>query len=526
MHSKTPHGTGDDGIRESLAALVEATGTSLEAPDRQFRSRVAAPGLTPEQRTALTAVTPGALLRGVQRGESVAALLKQAAGAARELAMSGVNRNLVLGGIREYTAILREALQKTSREDHRELRASLTHVQNSLRLVVHEAWASVCRQELDLLCAILRAESAAEDESSLAREVLQVIVSHFGAAGGAWFHQDGSWLTSVVTESTTQPIPAAHSALARTLRNRPRVLRPDDEFESPSILVPEWRGAGGCVWSLPAGPAVVQLRFTNTRTILQQEQRILRMTGGRIAGALAQLEREAKLRNMSVRMLEVEELERRRIARELHDDAGQSLVVARLQLELVEMSMPESASEARQSISEVREITEKTILGVRRLISDLSPAVLEQLGLGAAIRQLANRFRAAYPATVRLHLAKLPRMDPKLELVIYRVLQECFSNISRHSHARRVNVWLTPTDRTLRLTVEDDGTGFRVEEGLGRRNCFGLLGIRERVSLIGGKFQVESNLKSGDKASAESPSGTKVVIEFPVKGEFPNSVHV
>jgi signal transduction histidine kinase len=87
-------------------------------------------------------------------------------------------------------------------------------------------------------------------------------------------------------------------------------------------------------------------------------------------------------------MLEVEELERRKISRELHDDAGQSLVVIRLQMEMLELSFPDADPEMKARLAEIRELTEKTILSVRKLISELSPAVLEQLGLAAAARQL------------------------------------------------------------------------------------------------------------------------------------------
>jgi len=91
-------------------------------------------------------------------------------------------------------------------------------------------------------------------------------------------------------------------------------------------------------------------------------------------------------------MLHVEEMERRRISRELHDEAGQSLLCIRLQMELIEQALPESESELRSKLGEARDLTERTILEMRRLISALSPAVLEQLGLGAALRQLINRF--------------------------------------------------------------------------------------------------------------------------------------
>ena len=167
-----------------------------------------------------------------------------------------------------------------------------------------------------------------------------------------------------------------------------------------------------------------------------------------------------KLKALAEHMLQVEEMERRRISRELHDDAGQSLVCIRLQLELTEGEVPEELLNVRSNLKEIRDLTEKTILDIRRLISDLSPAVLEQLGLGAAVRQLVNRFQKAYPCTVRLHVGKLTDVPHKVQIVTYRLLQECCNNIARHSRPLIVNISVTSADRVLKLNVSDDGVGF------------------------------------------------------------------
>src|SRR6202023_3495334 len=111
--------------------------------------------------------------------------------------------------------------------------------------------------------------------------------------------------------------------------------------------------------------------------------------------------REEQVRQLAEHMLHVEEIERRRISRELHDEAGQSLLCIRLQMEMLEQT------EWIRKLREARDLTERTILEMRRLIAALSPAVLEQLGLGAALRQLVNRFRRLHPIRVRLLLSRL-----------------------------------------------------------------------------------------------------------------------
>jgi signal transduction histidine kinase len=202
-------------------------------------------------------------------------------------------------------------------------------------------------------------------------------------------------------------------------------------------------------------------------------------------------------------MMQIEEEERRRISRELHDEAGQSLLCIRLKLEMLGKTAPESM---RASIAETRVLTEHTISEIRRTISALSPAVLEQLGLTAALRQMASRFRGVYSGQVRLHLP-LGR-DPlphETEIATFRLVQECLHNIAKHSEASTVNLSLHSTDGILRLNVEDDGVGFDVKAALEKRSSYGLVGMRERVALLGGKLDIQSRPRRGTRVSVELP---------------------
>jgi signal transduction histidine kinase len=233
--------------------------------------------------------------------------------------------------------------------------------------------------------------------------------------------------------------------------------------------------------------------------------------------------REQRVFDLAGRMLQVEEIERRRISRELHDDAGQSLVVIRLQMEMLEQSMPPDAAEWRERLAEARDITETTILHMRRLIADLSPAVLEQLGLAAGLRQLVNRFRQKHSIKVRLHIGKLPKLAPDFQIVVYRLAQECLKNISQHSEAKNVIISVTTSDRVLRLRVEDDGVGFHVQEGLNKKQCFGLLGMRERVALLGGNCHIRTTPQSGDAKVRVRNSGTVIDIQLPIPANSPST---
>jgi len=204
------------------------------------------------------------------------------------------------------------------------------------------------------------------------------------------------------------------------------------------------------------------------------------------------------------------EIERRRISRELHDEAGQSLLCIRLQMELLEQELPEKEGEWKAKLRDARDLTERTILEMRRLIAALSPAVLEQLGLGAALRQLVNRFQRLHPTCqVKLHLTKMGALHQQLEVIAYRLLQECFNNIGKHSAATQVNISLISADGKLKLIAEDNGVGFSIEEALAKRESFGMAGMRERVALLGGQFHVESRTEGAKR-------GTKICIELPI----------
>jgi signal transduction histidine kinase len=143
--------------------------------------------------------------------------------------------------------------------------------------------------------------------------------------------------------------------------------------------------------------------------------------------------------------------------------------------------------------------------------------------LAAGLRQLVNRFRQAYPCRVKLYIGKLPSSAGDFQIVVYRLAQECLKNISQHSSANNVNISVSSSDRVLRLHVGDDGVGFLVHEGLGRKDCFGLVGMRERVALLGGICHIRSTPRNGEsKLRAKNP-GTEIDIQLPIPTNIPSA---
>ncbi len=201
---------------------------------------------------------------------------------------------------------------------------------------------------------------------------------------------------------------------------------------------------------------------------------------------------------------QAEEQERRRIGRELHDEAGQSLLLLRLELEMLEREAPPPL---RRRLRQARRTLEGTIGELRRIVAALGPAVLERLGLRAAIRQLAARFRKSYPATIGVRVgAAAAALPAEAQEVIYRVAQEALQNVAKHSRATRVNLSLQAADKKIRLRVSDNGAGFSAETAARRPMSYGLAGMRERAELMGGTLGIRS-----------SPGkGTVVMLGLPV----------
>ena len=210
------------------------------------------------------------------------------------------------------------------------------------------------------------------------------------------------------------------------------------------------------------------------------------------------------LRRMSSQVLTAQEEERKRIARELHDDTAQALTSVLVRLRLLERSMQDEG--LRGGVAELRDLTGAALEGVRRLAIDLRPPMLDDLGLEAALQSHVQDFSLRWPIRATFTNSRLGRLPPDVELVLYRIVQEALSNVAKHANASRVEARLTRKERTLRMLIEDDGCGFDVEAAKGsRQSGLGLFGMEERLALIGGTLRVESTVGRGTRVLAEVP---------------------
>ncbi len=232
-----------------------------------------------------------------------------------------------------------------------------------------------------------------------------------------------------------------------------------------------------------------------------EDLRLAEIFAARAAVAVELRQRVA--RDALQRVVSAQELERRRLARELHDETGQALTSILLGLRGLEDIRDEVALKA--TVAEVRDLVRSTLQDVRRLAVELRPKALDDFGLVAALERLTENFAEQTGMTVEF-VPNLPgdgRFPHEVETALYRLVQESLTNIVKHSHAKSVSILLTQKPGSVSVVVEDDGVGF--EPGRETGEGIGLLGMRERVGLFGGRIVLESRPGAGTTVVAEVP---------------------
>jgi signal transduction histidine kinase len=202
--------------------------------------------------------------------------------------------------------------------------------------------------------------------------------------------------------------------------------------------------------------------------------------------------------------MSVQEEERRRISRELHDELGQSLTAVSAFLWLLEQKLPGGFGELRAQATDARRLASQTLAQMRELSQLLRPSVLDSLGLVPSLDSQLQAFSKRHSITTRFRADELPdRLPVEIETAVFRIAQEALTNVARHSQARHVEVALTHDDHSLCLEVHDHGVGLPTGDAPKPRGT-GLVGIRERVRALGGTVALSSG------------SGTRLEVRLPL----------
>jgi len=220
---------------------------------------------------------------------------------------------------------------------------------------------------------------------------------------------------------------------------------------------------------------------------------------------------QARLQDLSRKLLEAQEAERHRIAHELHDEAGQLLASVHLALEATVFRLP---PQFREGFDLVRRHLDAIEIQLRCLAHELRPTVLDDLGLLPALQALAQRVAERTGLCMRMHSTIEGRLAPAVETAFYRIMQEGLTNITKHAAAAHIDLQLWQDGVSVHGLLHDDGVGFEVEQILGRtgRQGLGLLGIQERVEALGGTFQISSAPGQGTTLQVTLPAAAPAPV--------------
>jgi len=236
-----------------------------------------------------------------------------------------------------------------------------------------------------------------------------------------------------------------------------------------------------------------------------------------------EVENALRMEQMRAEMLhhtvQAQETERQRIARELHDQTGQTLTALGMGLRGLSEALRSNPERAAQRAQKLESLSAAGMLELQRIVSGLHPPQLDDLGLLPALRWYVQDASERFGLQIQLQsAAHLPELSPEVKITLYRIAQEAITNAIRHAQAKRITVQVEIIDEILVLVVEDDGVGFdpvRTAANPKGQPCWGLMGMQERARLIGGLYTLDSRPGAGTRVSIEvDPAGTQDTVQL------------
>lgn len=409
-------------------------------------------------------------------------------------------------------------------EREAEVKAAVEMLSSVSFIIISGAYFDSKTLESNALLALLDAELSAGDLTALLQKVLDVTTQTFQASLGVVLLREPE--TNVMKvgcavgmgielpEDFRVPVGIGFSGKIAATGEPETILETASDKGQLTLRI---RDKAKTLWGVPLKAegqtiGVLIIGFLKPYEWMPTERELMRAIGDRTALAIerarmtdALREREQRIADLSGHLLRVQEEERKRISRELHDETGQALMVIRLYLGMMETGV--NARNVKAKIRETVEVVDRTIEGIRRIIGKLSPLVLQELGLVAAIRKEAKDLARNSGVKARVVISgEIGRMAPGTEQAIYRVVQEALHNVGKHAKAQNVVVQVSRQEQMVKVAVEDDGVGIQSRSN-SRGHSFGLAGIKERVATLGGVSRVISTKGKGTRVEISVPAG-------------------
>ncbi|MBM7614838.1 sensor histidine kinase [Alkaliphilus hydrothermalis] len=254
----------------------------------------------------------------------------------------------------------------------------------------------------------------------------------------------------------------------------------------------------------------LELRFRNTLGILKKAEDLVSKIGvamefltGNLVDFTSTLEDIQQRAVIGKRIIQAQEEERQRVARDIHDGPAQSLANLIIKSEICEKLIDIDRTRAKEEIQDLRRFLRDGIKEIRKIIYNLRPMSLEDLGFVPTVQRFVDDFQDETGIQVDfIILSKMPMEDPIKNLAIFRIIQESLNNIRKHAEASLVKIKLEMTPKNILLSIVDNGVGFDVSETAfkpKKEGGFGLFSIRERVELLNGSFEIKSEINNGTK---------------------------
>jgi signal transduction histidine kinase len=372
-------------------------------------------------------------------------------------------------------------------------------------------------RRLSTLTVFSKTLTAAADLTSALNEAAAAMREALRADTCLVYGRQGGTLRPIATAGEATLVTPAGVAVANELAGRP-LSTPDGPADIQRPVV-----GAGAVLAVPMRTrdqdlgAVIVAR-AEERPFERSDLILLSTVANQLAIAIENVrlfeevrEKERLRRDLLSRLISAHEDERFRISRELHDEVSQSLTGLMMRLNAAEEMCPQDLEQARAALGTVRGVAEQTLEEVRKIIFALRPTLLDDLGLIPAVRHYAKNLLEPAGLQVRFSTGGFggQRLPRAIETTVFRIAQEAVTNIARHAQASRATISVELTDGTVRLLVADDGVGFDVEAALRdpalRR--LGIIGMEERVALLGGTLRITSRPGEGTTVEMALPLG-------------------
>ena len=386
------------------------------------------------------------------------------------------------------------------------------------------------KRELSLLHSIAVAMNVTPDLDEILMIALRKVLDVLNLDSGAIFlinKTKSAFILKVQQGLPEKVVGSVHhlvlhdQALMQSLLEEDRSLKPQRTFPPFKASL---RSADGedsvellcfLITAKKMASGFIALQLASNRSVSDRDHQMLGSLGNFLGSAIDNAflgltirQHREELRGLTARLFNSQEEERKRIARELHDETGQALTGISFTLDTILKTHTPESGRIREEILEIRKQINRTYQEIRRMSHRLHPAILSHLGLEPALESYLGRISNYSPIAIDFKMVGFEeRMEPQIETLLYRICQEAINNTIKHSQAKHFRLSIIKSYPNIIFLAEDDGVGFDPDQFEENRQALGLLGMRERASLAGGKF----SLRTG------TGKGTRIRIEIPIE---------